>query len=267
MAETFSREVMPMLTRLEKTAEAMDIHGTGEVKYEGTKVSWPVVRVVSREDKQEGRSLTELTIDPETLRIGRMMWGNVTQKGGEKLVLRLTINFSSFKVGESLPDASFTFTPPKNAKLVEALPISGQPASLLVNHPAPDFKLKTLDGEVLQLSSLRGRPVLLTFWASWCGPCRRELPELAELHAQFKDKGLVVLGVNDEGKGTARKYVDKAGLPFTVIDDAGGKAHGLYHVRSIPTAFLIDREGKVVRFLNGGRDQATLRAALKSVGL
>jgi peroxiredoxin len=136
-----------------------------------------------------------------------------------------------------------------------------------LNRPAPEFEAKTLDGERVRLGELRNRPVLLNFWASWCGPCRRELPAIVKLHEELKSKGLVVLGVNDEGKGTAQEFADKAGLTFPTLDDSRLKLHRLYRVTNIPTIFIIDREGRVVRFLRGAHDEAELRAALKSAGL
>jgi thiol-disulfide isomerase/thioredoxin len=109
--------------------------------------------------------------------------------------------------------------------------------------------------------------VLLSFWASWCGPCRRELPTVSKLNDEYKSKGLVVIGVNDEGKGPARHYAREAGLTFPTLDDSGLKAHRRYRVRSIPATFLIDAQGKIVRFFRGAKDEAELRAALKSAGL
>jgi peroxiredoxin/outer membrane lipoprotein-sorting protein len=266
-AEVYARQVLPILARLYKTAASAARGGEAAVKFDKKKQKWPVVQVLTKKDAQEGVSMTELTIDPATMKIGRMVWTRLTYPHGEKTVMRLTIDFRSFQIGEGVPDATFTFEPSKNAKLVEVLPIPGQSGSILLNHPAPDFELKTLDGQRVRLQDLRGKPVLLSFFASWCGPCRRELPSVVKLHEEFKDKGLQVLGVNDEGKGTARHFAEKAGLTFAILDDSSAKAHRLYRVRAIPAAFLIDRDGKVVRYLRGGRDYEALRSALKVVGL
>ena len=267
LTETFVHLVIPTLAGMAKTAAIADSNGYGDVKFEGKKEKWPVVRVVSREDKQQGRNRVDLTVDPATLNIGRMLWANSRVSNHQKVLIQMTMNFTSFRVGEKLPDSTFVFEPPKKAKLVDTVPIPGQTGSFLLNHPAPDFELKTLDGERIRLSELRGHPVLLSFWATWCGPCRRELPELAKIHTAFKDKGLLVFGVNDEGKGTARGYVNKAELPFDTLDDSGMKVNRMYRIHSIPSVFLIDGDGKVVRFFKGAHDEAVLREALKSVGL
>jgi peroxiredoxin/outer membrane lipoprotein-sorting protein len=267
LTETFAHMVIPTLAKLAKTAAMADTKGSAEVKYGGKKQSWPVVRVITREEGQAGRNRVDLAVNPGTLDIGRMLWVNATIADGEKTLIQMTIDFNTFRVGEKLPDDTFVFEPPKKAKLVDAVPIPGQTGSFLLNRAAPDFELKTLEGERIRLSELRGHPVMLTFWATWCGPCRRELPEVAKIYTAYKDKGLLIYGVNDEGKGTARDYVKKANLPFDVLDDSGQKVNRMYRIRSIPSVFLIDGEGKVVRFFSGGHDEAALRQVLKSVGL
>lgn len=266
LAETFARLIMPTLAKVQSDAVAADFHGEENLKHEKKKVKWPVLRVMSKVDRENGQSLTEITLDPETLSIGRMVWSTLRRENGEKTLIQMTVDFTSFRIGP-VPDTTFSFEPPKNAKLVDAVPIPGQTGSFLLNRPAPDFELKTLDGDKVRLADLRGKPVLLSFWATWCGPCRRELPELAALHDEFQKKGLVILGVNDEGKGTAKKYAEKELLPFPILDDSGLKVNRLYRVRSIPTLFLIDKDGKIVRFLRGGRPASALRAVLASVGL
>ena len=265
-AETFSHMIVPALGRMVQTAEGIGRSGVAEVRYEGRKYSWPVVQVLSKK-AADGQHLIEFAVDPETLRIGRLIWANVSYRNEERTVIRMTMDFSSFKAGEALPESTFVFEAPKKAKLVDAVPIPGQTGSFLLNRPAPDFEVKTLDGQRVRLADFRDRPVLLNFWASWCGPCRRELPSIVKLHDEMKSRGLVVLGVNDEGRDIAQEYAEKAGLNFQTLDDSRLKLHRLYRVRSIPTIFLIDREGQIVRFLKGARDEAALRAALRSVGL
>ena len=267
-AEMMARRVMPILSSIYKTAQGCDrLPQPEEIRYDKKKDKWPVYRALSRPNSSEGTSLTALAMDPATGRIGRMIWSNLIKEDGQPFKIRLELEFTHFQPGEPLEETNFTFDPPKKAKLAEVLPVPGQTGSAFLNKQAPEFELKTLDGEVVTLASLRGRPVLIDFWATWCPPCRRELPSIAKLHADYKDKGLVVFGVNDEGKGTARKYLEKAELALPTLDDSSRKAHRAFRVSAIPVVFLIDKEGKVVRFFRGARDEATLRSALQSVGL
>lgn len=266
LSEKFARMIVPMLAELETNLSGADFHGESDVKYGGKKAKWPVLRVMSKPASDGAQSLTQIALDPQTLDIGHLGWAMVQHANGEKTVIQMTMDFNSFEAGP-VPESTFTFEPPKRAKLVDTLPIPGQTGSFLVNHEAPDFELKTFDGEKVRLSDLRGKPILLSFWASWCGPCRQELPHLADLNDKYKGKGLVILGVNDEGKGIAKKFSDKNFISFPTLDDSGEKVHRLYRVRSIPSVFLIDREGRVVRFLSGGRDEASLRKALDVLGL
>jgi peroxiredoxin/outer membrane lipoprotein-sorting protein len=267
LSETFLKMMVDHLSRFHRQVQGADVNGTAQVRFERQKETWPVVRVVSVDDPRNGLTLTEIAVNPATLAIGRLLWANRTKTAeGDKVVLRMTAEFSSFRLGESVPDEVFTFTPPKNARRVESVPIPGQTGSFLLNQPAPDFELKTLEGERVRLSELRGKPVVLTFWASWCGPCRRELPELAEVYDRLKQKGLLVYGLNDEGKHEARAFSQKAALSFPTLDDSSLKAHRLYRVRAIPSLFIIGPDGKVVRFLRGGHNKADLLSALKVVG-
>ncbi len=267
LAEEFSRGIVPQLADLAKTTQAAEMAGEDTVKYEGKKYTWPKVRTMSKEAPDGSRDLMEITLDPATLRIGRLMWANVRFPNGVRTLVRLEIDFKSFRVGEPIADSTFVFEPPKKAKLVEAVPIPGQTGSFLVGRMAPDLELKTLDGEPVRLSDLRGHPVLLDFWASWCPPCREELPGIVKLYAELKDKGLLVYGVDDEGKSAARSYSKDAELNFPTLDDGGRKAHRAYRVRGIPSVFVIDANGKVVAYFAGARKYEQLRAALKGVGL
>jgi thiol-disulfide isomerase/thioredoxin len=266
LAETFARLIVPTLAKMHKTAKSAGIVGTSEAKIAGKKQKWPVLQVVSRDDARNGQEIVQLTLNPDTLQVGRMVWANVSQSEGERILLRTELEFTSFSIGEPIADSTFAFLPPNKAKLVDAVPIPGQTGSFLLNQDAPDIELKTLDGDKIRFSELRGKPVLINFWASWCGPCRREMPSLVKLHQEFQGRA-VFLGINDEGRGAARKFAAEAGLPFPTLDDSGMKANKLYRIRSIPTTFIVDSKGKIVRFLSGGKTEKELREALKSSGL
>jgi peroxiredoxin/outer membrane lipoprotein-sorting protein len=266
LAETFVRTVVPVLARLHVNPETADISGDAPVKFENRKQNWPLLRVMSRPGSDNSQSLTQLAVNPETMDIGRMIYSTVLREADSKTVIQMTLDFTAFSIG-SVPESTFEFDPPRGAKLVDALAIPGQTGSFLLHQPAPDFELKTLEGDKVRLADLKGRPVLLSFWASWCGPCRRELPLLSALYEQYKNKGLVILGVNDEGRGTARKFAETAGLTFQTLDDSNFKVNRLYRVRAIPTLFLIDPQGKIAVFFRGAKEPEKIRAALASIGL
>jgi peroxiredoxin len=117
---------------------------------------------------------------------------------------------------------------------------------------APDFTLETLAGPNLRLEEYRGQVVLLNFWASWCGPCRQEMPVLDRLHQRYEDTGFAVLGINVEGeRAPAQKIVDKTNVTFPVLIDAKQKVSEMYDLEAMPSTVVIDRDG-VVRYIHRG---------------
>jgi thiol-disulfide isomerase/thioredoxin len=265
--DEFSRRVVPALARLSGTPANTFINGSVQIKYEGRAYAWPVLTVLSNTGEQANQSLMYLTVDPTSQAIGRMIWIKPVAGVSPKILLRLAIDFDSFHVGQPIPDSEFSFTPPAGTKKVEDLPLPGQDRSFLLNKPAPGFDLKTLDGRSVRLGELQGHPVLLNFWASWSEPCKTELPLLSKMAEEYKGKGLVVLGINQEGKDQAAAYAKGANLAFDSLDDSADKVGRLYRVRSVPTAVLINQKGTVVRVFLGAPDEKTLRAGLKNAGL
>lgn len=121
-----------------------------------------------------------------------------------------------------------------------------------VGHPAPDFALKDLDGNTVRLSDLRGKVVFINFWATWCPPCRAEMPEIEALHQEYKDKGVVVIGVDiREPETTVRQYIQQGGFSWTIVLDSTGEVAAEYQIAAIPTSFFVDKEG-IIRAVNVG---------------
>lgn len=118
--------------------------------------------------------------------------------------------------------------------------------------PAPDFTLPSSIGENVRLAEQRGQVVMLNFWASWCGPCRKEMPLLDEMSKRYGAAGFVLYGVNVEEDNTdAKKLIKQLGVTFPILYDTESKASSLYNVDAMPTTVLIDKKGEI-RFVNRG---------------
>jgi peroxiredoxin len=117
---------------------------------------------------------------------------------------------------------------------------------------APDFTLKSHSGKNMRLSELRGEVVMINFWASWCGPCRQEMPLLDELYSQYQPMGFTILGVNvEEDSNKAKALLDDIPVSFPVLFDTSSQVSKLYDVVAMPSTVLVDRDGNV-RYLHHG---------------
>ena len=120
------------------------------------------------------------------------------------------------------------------------------------NAVAPDFTLRGADGRNVRLDELRGQVVLVNFWATWCGPCREEMPRLETLYEKYRKSGFVLLGVNvDDDPHVALATASKLNVSFPVLLDTEKKVSKLYDLNTMPSTIVIDRDGKV-RFLHRG---------------
>jgi thiol-disulfide isomerase/thioredoxin len=130
--------------------------------------------------------------------------------------------------------------------------LTGNDPSPEKERAAPDFLLETLDGGTLRLSDLQGKAVLVNFWATWCGPCRSELPHLVAAYDRYRQEGLEIVAVNlQEDEDTVARFVQEFGMQFPVVIDRGGEVADEYRVLGLPTSYFIDRSG-VVRSIYTG---------------
>jgi len=139
---------------------------------------------------------------------------------------------------------------------VKTLPVSlapsGSEVGPSVGRLAPDFLLPGLDGADIRLRDMRGRPVVLNFWASWCAPCRQEIPQLVAAFDRFRPDGLVVLAVNvQEDRETIARYAREFGMSFPVPIDRSGEVVDQYRLLGLPTTYFIDPEGVIKSIFRG----------------
>ena len=135
-------------------------------------------------------------------------------------------------------------------------------------HPpiaAPGWQLPNLEGKTVRLSDFKGKVVVLNFWATWCPPCREEIPDLIALQKKYADKGVVVLGISMDGGGPAQvaKFAKAKGINYPIFmgDQRTAAAYG--GIEAIPTTFIIDRKGNVVGGVEGATDRADFEARIK----
>ena len=154
--------------------------------------------------------------------------------------------------------------------LLLATSVGNSQASVQLASNAPDFTLRSANGVNLRLQEQRGQVVLLNFWATWCGPCRQELPHLNRIYDKYRSAGFVLLGVNiDDDPRLATELASKLGLKFPVLLDGDKKVSRVYDMSAMPATLVIDRDGRVRHIHRGYRDgvektyEEQVRALLK----
>ena len=142
--------------------------------------------------------------------------------------------------------------------------MANEPVSLL-NQVAPAWTLKNLEGQDVSFAQFKGKVVVIDFWATWCGPCRMEIPGYIELQKKYGKDGLVIIGISidQNGAGSVKKFVNKNGMNYTIVmgDEKVVEAFG--GVEVIPTTFLIDREGRIIHQKSGVWAHAEYEALVK----
>jgi len=189
---------------------------------------------------------------------------------GSLSTMTTATTFRVARVDQPVHDSVFTFQPPVDAKLVGKIEMPGdsEPVSPLVGKPAEDFTLADMTGKPRRLSALKGKVVLIDFWATWCGPCRREMPNIVKLHKQLSAKGLAIVAVNcGEKSATVDAFLKKNAYALPVWLDVDSKVSRKYGANSIPTLVVVDRRGIVSSVMVGLHGEDDLRAALEKAGL
>lgn len=130
---------------------------------------------------------------------------------------------------------------------------------------APDFRLKSLDGKEIRLSDYKGRVVILDFWATWCPPCKAEIPSFIEMHGELAEEGLVVIGAAADDPRKVRKFAAEYGINYPIVIADAALANDYGGIMGLPTTFVIDREGRIARTYVGFRPKSVFVEDFKNL--
>jgi peroxiredoxin len=158
-------------------------------------------------------------------------------------------------------------TPPFARSLLASLLVLFTVVSLHAAAPAPAWTLKDLNGKTVQLSDFKGKVVILDFWATWCPPCREEIPGFIDLQKKYHGRGLTVVGVSLDqgGPGVVSSFVKSQGINYPIVmgDDSVAQQYG--DIQAIPTTFVIDPSGNIVAKHEGATNESTFAAEIKKI--
>ena len=169
--------------------------------------------------------------------------------------------------------------PPPTATAIAATPTAPPPTATAEPRPtprvirsraettdvaAPDFEVETFAGETLRLSDLEGQVVVLNFWASWCPPCRWEMPAFEEISQEYRDQGVIFVGIAmSDTLEDAKGFADQTGVTYPLALDATNEIVRAYEVRTLPTTFFIDKEGRIQRRLTSAANEGMLKVFIR----
>jgi thiol-disulfide isomerase/thioredoxin len=270
-----AQQLIKQWSSLLKTLKSADRLGDATLMVNGHEVHCNVVHVQSSDQKRmrSGYAFDETIWIDETrgtvLRTIVHADNNIEYGAmGISLKSEVVTIYSTTELNGQVRENLFSFTPPPDAKLILDFPDPAKDFGNvnLAGEPAPALKLKSEDGKVVALDSFRGKPVLLDFWATWCGPCVAAMPQLAQIYQEAKDKGLVLLTVDqDEEANTAAEFLAKKGYGWPNFHDGDGEIENLVGPSGIPRTMLVNAQGKIT-YDAGGMNEDELRKEIAKLG-
>jgi peroxiredoxin/outer membrane lipoprotein-sorting protein len=229
--------------------------------YEVDGKSVPVyVVMVSRDRWPEGTPsgvyMASYRIDEESFKVYGVNY--YTQDGSHLVYYYIS------KWNQPVSDAAFVFAPSGSVRAVNSIKQQQTRSASQIGSEAPDFMLADTQGGQVHLQDLRGKVVVVDFWATWCPPCREQMPHLQQIHQQFSDKGVVVLGldVGEDGPSVSQ-FARQSAYTFKLLLGSEPSVTELYFVDGFPTTLVVDRQGKIVYRAVGGEPPEKLRAAIQ----
>jgi thiol-disulfide isomerase/thioredoxin len=268
--------ILPMIAKAKLTKDDAIPILAGSGKISQTKMGAAPMTLLQMNIKgMPAGSSVQMWINPQTRILHRLKM-NIKEPQASMIIDE---NFTILSLNHELPASLFHLQPPPGAKLVAqftnpAQQQEQQTVSKFIGQPAPDFTLKDTTGKDVALSSYKGHVVLLDFWATWCGPCQMTMPIFEELHNQYADKGLVVVGVNTwDTQKALDAYMQTNSKKYTfqiLVDPAQNSetsvATKLYDVHGIPTTIIIDKDGIIRDYLIGVHQKQNYLDALTKAG-
>jgi thiol-disulfide isomerase/thioredoxin len=204
-------------------------------------------------------------LDPKTGICVKVASSTMLNGRGGPVTQNVTFTLTKLELGDGPADDRFAWTAPEGVRMAATLDQLANPESM-VGQPAPDAVLTDLDGKTFNLSDLRGKVVFLDLWATWCGPCRMEMPHLEKLHKELGDK-VAFVAASSEEKPVIEGFLQKSPYTMRIVQIAEADAHGKFKATSIPTGFVIDKDGTIRAHLVGAQNEAQLRNALAKAGI
>ncbi len=179
----------------------------------------------------------------------------------------VTFSLSDYELNGKVDDSRFAFEAPADARVVNSLDRLTNPDAM-TGLPAPDVTFTDLDGNTFELSDFRGQAVFIDFWATWCPPCKQEMPHIESLYRELGKEGKIkIIAASSEDVATIQGFLAKTPYSFPIVTVASEDAHNLFKATSIPAGFVIDAEGTIRAHMIGAQTEAQLRAAFAKAGV